>query len=325
MRIAFRTKGNHKQGMGDVIGSLAIADAFRAKGAEIMFIVDNDKEALRCIEKHGYTVALVQSEGEEVSNLISFRPDAIIVNQLNNPPQYLKNLKPHARLLATVDDAGEGAKVADLRFNPLYRAPDAFYGPEFAPLRKEFKKVDEKPRVRKRVKNILVTLGGSDTYGFTPKVVSALKDVPKEISITVLLGPAFKHEEELKKALRDADRAFMIARDVNARDMASLIAKADTVVCSGGNTLYEVARVGVPAIILCGEPFEEETAKRMEEKGFGVNLGFDRNIETKRISKAVNDIIADYKLRLRMSKKGKKLVDGKGAERIAEIVMEKTK
>jgi len=311
--------------MGDVIGSLAIADAFRAKGAEIMFIVDNDKEALRCIEKHGYTVAPVQSEEEEVSNLKSFRPDAIIVNQLNNPPQYLKNLKPHARLLATVDDAGEGAKVADLRFNPLYRAPDAFYGPEFAPLRKEFKKVDEKPRVRKRVKNILVTLGGSDTYGFTPKVVSALKDVPKEISITVLLGPAFKHEEELKKALRDADRAFMIARDVNARDMASLIAKADTVVCSGGNTLYEVARVGVPAIILCGEPFEEETAKRMEEKGFGVNLGFDRNIETKRISKAVNDIIADYKLRLRMSKKGKKLVDGKGAERIAEIVMEKTK
>jgi len=311
--------------MGDVIGSLAIADAFRVKGAEIMFIVDNDKEALRCIEKHGYTVAPVQSEEEEVSNLKSFRPDAIIVNQLNNPPQYLKNLKPHARLLATVDDAGEGAKVADLRFNPLYRAPDAFYGPEFAPLRKEFKKVDEKPRVRKRVKNILVTLGGSDTYGFTPKVVSALKDVPKEISITVLLGPAFKHEEELKKALRDADRAFMIARDVNARDMASLIAKADTVVCSGGNTLYEVARVGVPAIILCGEPFEEETAKRMEEKGFGVNLGFDRNIETKRISKAVNDIIADYKLRLRMSKKGKKLVDGKGAERIAEIVMEKTK
>jgi len=309
--------------MGDVIGSLAIADAFRAKGAEIMFIVDNDKEALRCIEKHGYTVALVQSEGEEVSNLISFRPDAIIVNQLNNPPQYLKNLKPHARLLATVDDAGEGAKVADLRFNPLYRAPDAFYGPEFAPLRKEFKKVDEKPCIRKRVKNILVTLGGSDTYGFTPKVVSALSDIPREISITVLLGPAFRHGEELKKALRDADRPFTIVRDVNANEMLALIARADIVVCSGGNTLYEVACLGAPAVIVCSEPFEEETAERMEEKGFGINLGFGKNLEMKRIFKAVNDLMENYKLRLQMGKKGKKLVDGRGAERIAETIEKK--
>ena len=306
-----------------MIGSLAIANAFRTRGAKILFVVNNNRETLQAIKENMYSVATAKNGDEECLALKSFRPDVIVVNQLNNPLAYLKKLKKHASLLVTIDDAGKGARVADIRFNPLYYAGEAFCGPEFATLRKEFKKTRKKCRVKKKATNILVTLGGSDTYGFTPKVVSALNKFPKDVSITVLLGPAFRHEKELEKVLGNAGWSFVIARDVSAKEMVSIIAKADVAVCSAGNTLYEVAHLGTPAVIVCGEPFEEETARWVAERGFGVNLGFGKNLETRHIFKAVADLMRDYKLRLRMSKKGKKLVNGKGAGRIVEIITRK--
>ena len=320
MRVILRTKGGHKQGMGDIMGSLALADAFQDRGVETLFIVDDGKEALRCIKDHGYRVIPTKNDGEETSYLKFFSPHVILVNQLNNPRRYLENLKKNTLLLVTVNDAGEGAQVADIRFNPLYRTPRAFCGPEFAPLKREFQKTSKR-HVRKKVENILITLGGSDTYGFTPKVVSALRSIPKEVSITVLLGPAFKHKKELERVLSNVNRPFTIVR--NAKNMADLIAGADIAVCSGGNTLFEVACMGTPAVVVCCEPFEEETAMMMKKKGFGISLGFGKSLEEKCIFKAVNDLMENYELRLHMSKNGKKLVDGKGAKRSVEIIIKK--
>lgn len=324
MRIAFRTRGNHKQGMGDVMSSLALADAFRDHGHEILFVVDDDPEAVDCVSQCNYSVKPVQTQEKEFSYLESFKPDVIIVNQLNNPKIFLNELKKCTDLLVTVDDAGPGASIADIRFNPEYYSPDSYCGPEFVPLRKEFQDMNKKEKnINKEVKTILVTLGGSDTYGFTPKVVCALSCISDEIDITVITGSAFRHIAQLNEAIESARRPFLIRRDVG--NMAELMFSSDFAVCGGGITLFELACVGTPAVIVCCEPFEEETATRMQEDGFGINLGFGEGLDEESIFKAIDTLIKDYYLRLEMSRKGKELVDGKGAKRMAEIILGKIK
>ncbi len=39
MRIVFRTEGNHQHGMGDVMGSLALADECAKQADEILFAI----------------------------------------------------------------------------------------------------------------------------------------------------------------------------------------------------------------------------------------------------------------------------------------------
>jgi len=330
MLIVFRTKGNHKQGMGDVMGSLALAECFSDK--EIVFVIDNDPETRECIKKHGFQVKPVDFLSQELAYFESASPDIVIVNQLNNPKEFLQELKKRTKLLVTIDDVGPGAAVADMRFNPEYFLPNSYFGPEFVPLRKEFQDYNNKEKlVKKQIENILVTLGGSDTYGFTPKVVQALAGIPKEVDITVLVGSSFAHHDQLAEMIKDMPRPFFVRQNIN--NMAETIFKSDLIVCNGGITLFEAACLGTPAIVVCGEPFEEETAAHMQKEGFGVNLGFlKRHLPAERSSsarlseliyQAVDNLGQNYEQRLAMNKIGKKLADGLGAQRIAKIILEK--
>jgi len=318
--IFFRTRGNHEKGMGDVFGALALSEAFRRKGIEPYFVIDNDKEAVDAIVSKDYKKIVIEKNEEDFWKKLKVNPDAIIVYQLHNPKKYIEMLKKYSKLVVTIDDIGSGGKAAHMRFNPLYYMEDCYFGHKYIPLRDEFIKNRRKKKVNKGVKNILVTLGGADTYGFTPKVITALSKIEQEIEIIVVLGPAFRHERELESAIKKAKRPFTIIR--NAQNIRELMENADIAVCSGGNTLFEMAFTGTPAVVICGELFEEETAKRMEAEGFGISLGFGGKVREEQIFKAVNALIGDYPLRLRMSRNGQKLVDGAGADRIAKNILD---
>ncbi len=320
MRIVIRTRGNHKQGMGDVIGSLAIAEEFTRQNNILTFVIDDDPDVSNTISDHGYRVECVTKETEEFALLESLRPDAIVVNQLNNPVNYLTSLKERTGLLVTIDDTGPGAKVADMRFNPLYHIPDSYYGPEFVPLRREFIRLNhENKDISKKVKNILATLGGSDTYGFTPKVVQALSGITNDIKVTVVLGAAYRHFTELEEIVNRSNRRFEILE--NVPNMHELLFSSDIVVCGGGNTLLEAACLGTPAIVVCGERFEEETANTLAENGFGINLGFGEGVSTDILSTTLQSLISNYARREDMSQKGKVVVDGLGVKRIVEKIL----
>lgn len=319
MRIIFRTKGNHKQGMGDVMGSVALAEMLKNK-SEVLFVVDNDIEAVDSISQRGYRVKAVNNLKEELAFLESFKPDAIVVNQLNSQKDFLAELKQRTKVLVTIDDVGPGSSIADIRFNPLYYIPESYCSPEFIPLRKEFQDINKKERkISRDVKKILVTLGGSDTYGFTPKVVHALSCVPSDVEITVITGPAFQHTVQLNRAIREAGRQFSIFKNVD--NMADIMFSSEIAVCSGGITLFELACAGTPAVVICGEPFEDETAARMQDSGFGINLGFGDHVGERSIMEAADSLMKNYTKRLEMSRRGKELVDGIGAKRMAEVIM----
>ncbi|GAH05045.1 unnamed protein product, partial [marine sediment metagenome] len=248
----------------------------------------------------------------------------IIVNQLNSPSEFLQELKKRTNLLVTIDDAGPGAVVADIRFNPEYYLPDSYFGPEFVPLRQEFQDFNKKNKEsKKQVESILVTLGGSDTYGFLPKVVQALSGIPKTIEVKVIIGPAFNHHTQLDEVIKRANRPFTVLKSIT--NMAEFLFNSDLVVCSAGLTLFEAACVGTPAVVVCGELFEEETAKMMKKNGFGINLGFGKNIIERIIFKKTLDLIMDFDRRKKMSQIGRKLVTGCGCERIAKIILEGAK
>ena len=321
MHIVLRTKGNHKQGMGDVIGSIAIAQVLIDK-AEILFVVDNDKEAVESIMQQGFIIKAVNNIEEELESLDSFKPDAIIVNQLNSHKDFLEKLKQRTGVLVTIDDVGPGSSIADLQFNSLYYRPGSYSGPEFIPLRKEFQDINRKKKtICKEVKKLLITMGGSDTCGFTPEIVHALSCLSSEVEINIIIGSAFQHEDQLNDVMRDMNRQFAVLRNID--DIANVMFYSDIAICSGGITLFELACVGTPAVVICGEPFEEETAARMQENGFGINLGFGKYVEDCAIFQAVDSLIHNYDLRFKISENGKKRVDGMGAKRIVEVILKK--
>ncbi len=322
--MVFRTRGSQKQGMGDVMGSLAIADAYRDSNPQdiITFIVDNNEEAINTILARAYKTEVVANLEQEMAHIKKIKPDVIVANMLENDPERLRYFKQNTRLLVTIDDPGNAARLADIRINPLYYNDNAITDPAYVALRKEFIQANKISKVIKdKVEVILVTQGGADTYGFIPKIIKALYGLEKDCQIEVVIGPAFKHHKELKEAVNKNQRNFDIIH--NATNMCALMQRSDMAITAAGNTMFELACVGVPGIVICGEEFEEETADRMEKYGIVENLGFGGRVSPEKIYKSVRRLMDDKNRRAEVSRRGQELIDGRGAGRVVKLIKER--
>lgn len=322
MKMVFRTEANHKQGMGDLWGSIALADQCQRKTDEVLFVLSNGTMAREILKKRGYPFVTTHSWAKEKNLLSRFSPDVIVVNKLNNPGNYIKSLKALKTMVVTLDDAGEAAKWADLKINVLYPIPGALSDFRFLSLRREFHMARMKNRsTRSTIHELLVLQGGSDTYGFLPKIIEALNALTIRPHCTIVAGPALKHMKELRRAVAKS----VLAVDVisNASHIEKLMLGADLAVTAGGLTMYELACVGTPSIIVCAEPFEVGSAARMQKAGAVLNLGFGGSLNYSKIPKAVEDLAGNRARREFMASCGKRIVDGKGAERIVHLIRTK--
>jgi spore coat polysaccharide biosynthesis predicted glycosyltransferase SpsG len=99
-------------------------------------------------------------------------------------------------------------------------------------------------------------------------------------------------------------------------ELAPLMAAADLAVCAGGQTTYELAAMGLPAVALCIADNQR------------INLDALAQVPTLLLSDAaalsstVRALAADRTQQQRLSQRGRALVDGRGADRVAAALGE---
>ena len=62
--------------------------------------------------------------------------------------------------------------------------------------------------------------------------------------------------------------------------------------------------------------------EKLDEEGVSMYLGYYEEVSIRDIKKAVQTLIADGEKRKKMSEKGKKLIDGRGVDRVVREVKE---
>jgi spore coat polysaccharide biosynthesis predicted glycosyltransferase SpsG len=128
----------------------------------------------------------------------------------------------------------------------------------------------------------------------------------------IVIGPGFK------KRNIAVDKRFKIIRD--PKSIAGLMASSDLAITAFGTTLYELAYMGVPALIISNFRKDKKDCLRFEKFKTAINLGYHGLVSTARISGAISKLMSAKKRLSKMLRNGKKLVDGKGASRIVKIL-----
>jgi spore coat polysaccharide biosynthesis predicted glycosyltransferase SpsG len=127
-------------------------------------------------------------------------------------------------------------------------------------------------RRRERLDSILVTLGGSDTYGVTMRVVNLLKTAHR--GATVVVGPAFQHQADLQQAM---DERFILKREVPS--LIREFGQHDLAITGGGITPFEANASGLPCVIIATELHEIEVGRYLAAKGSSLFAGYYQEID----------------------------------------------
>ena len=143
-----------------------------------------------------------------------------------------------------------------------------------------------------------------------------------EAALDVVTGPFFSREVILEtEALAAANPKISVWLDPPA--MYELMARADLAVTGGGQTTYELAASGTPAVAIRLVGNQTGNLKGLSACGVlewvdGVD---DADLHEK-VQAAIVRLGGDPLAREAMSRAGRALVDGQGAARVARAVLE---
>ena len=231
-------------------------------------------------------------------------------------------------LIITIDDPSIRRLQSDLAFYPP--VPQLKYmdwtdfdgklysGWEWVILRKEFSGGIE--RSENACLKVLVTMGGSDPAGLTLKTISALDILDNSFETTVVIGPGFPYEHQLRDMILKTQRNFDIVQ--NAENMSVLMAQSDLGIVSFGITAYEMAAMALPSIFLCLTKDHEESATSFVKAGISVCLGEYPKVKQTALATSVKHILQDKKVRSDMVENAKTLAISNGTKNIAKSIME---
>jgi len=193
----------------------------------------------------------------------------------------------------------------------------SFFGPGFALLRREFRSLfPDQDEIPGRGRRLLVSLGGSDPENWTSKILEGVaRAAIPGLHCKVIVGPDNEHAVGIEKKSRELGPGFEVLHSPG--DMPALMGWADAALAAAGSISWELAHMGVPALLVVAADNQEPIAKHLGHMGAADNLGWVKDLGSGDVAVRLKRLLRSPGVRRTMAKKGRAVVDGKGALRVA--------
>lgn len=344
-----RADGNSVIGMGHVMRCLSIADAVKTHGVEVIFVTACE-ECIPMIQQRGFQTRLLTtdyrdmlSELPQLKQLLSaekemIKKHVILVDSYQVSKAYYRELRKLG-CVACLEDMGQPYPV-DLLINyniygeklaPQYAAgnenkPDkTLLGVSYMPLRQEFL-TDMEYTLKEEVTDVMITTGGSDPLfaakAFTDAFLADKTLQRAKIRYHIISGPFNSHAQELKQMYTNHIDVTIYE---NVKSMKEIMRQCDVVLTAAGSTIYEVSALGVPMLVFYFAENQRQGAEEIGKRTSVINCGDFSKQSNEVVDKAVKTLqrcVLDKSYRELLMQDERKLVDGKGAYRIAEAINE---
>jgi UDP-2,4-diacetamido-2,4,6-trideoxy-beta-L-altropyranose hydrolase len=337
--LLIRADASAATGTGHVMRCLALAQGWRKAGGDVVFVLAEVTPALeRRLAEEGYRIARVPGppggpEDLEATQILMAdeSPAWAVLDGYRFDAHYQSELKRCHPLLVVDDNGMVEHYSADVVVNQNVHATEDLYsqraehtrlllGPQHAMLRNEFAAYRDWPReIAAAGTRVLLTMGGSDPSEFAPRILPRLAELPiAGLQIRVVVGGSAGNASVVQKLAADFEGRIQVI--LNATDMPELMAWADLAIAGAGTTCWEMCLLGLPAILLEAAENQRPIARQLEAVGAAVNGGPSAAVDCASLAQRAHELLMSSDTRLGMSRAARKLVDGRGRERVLEAM-----
>lgn len=338
MNLLLRADGSIAMGTGHIMRCIALAQAWQDRGGSVSIGIASSTPALEAWLREA--AIQVYHLAAEPGGLDDAQITATLAHQLDSPwvvvdgyqfdAAYQRSLKAAGLKLLFLDDYGHADHyAADWILNQNISASASLYlhrepytqlllGNQYALLRREFCQwIGWQRPIPPTAHRVLVTLGGADPDNVTLKVIRALQPMGMELEALVVVGGSNPHLETIQTAIATSPSIQLVQ---NVTNMPERMAWADLAVAAGGSTSWELALMGLPTLVIVVAENQRLIAETLDIKGVGRNLGWHEEVKPATIAASLTELSANPVLRHQLSQQGQMLIDGKGAERIIDLL-----
>lgn len=338
MRIFFRVDGNSEIGVGHIRRCVVIAQQVVAKGGDAVFLVRCDDPSFLATQLpdrfETYSIPWGISPEDDSRLVIDLckrkNLDCGVIDHYRLPVDsqkllieskipWMQFVTPSLDTPIGADllhEARPGASLGDYPESRFLKSQFEYLsGPDYSLISSEIASLRGRCPWSQRHSSLL-TFGGGNDKGVSLQVIDQLEAINYPGELVVLTGSSNPNLEKLKvRCAGDSNLHLMI----DNWSPAKVMSEARVAFCAGGTTLYELACLGVPAMIITIADNQVQQAMSWKEFGLGEHLGsLDDGFEIGRILDSSNK----QKSFSEISKNASELIDGRGAVRTAECLME---
>jgi len=276
-RIIFRVIGSESIGMGHVYRALSLAHEITDH--EVLFVCDEESQvAVKKLAGSDYSYQIFSSD-KIIEEIIGLNPDMVINDILDTNRNDILNLQQQNIKVINFEDFGDGATSADLTINEMFDNPvmdgeNILWGREYYFIRDEF--YGAKTHVfEKNVVSLLITFGGTDQHDLTRKILYSILPYCERsnIKIFVVTGSGYMYFQELQEEV-----AKLLSTNIEVTHatgvMSRIMEKTSVAITSNGRTVYELAHMSIPAIVIPVNEREKTHEFSCEKNGFIPMNGF---------------------------------------------------
>ena len=330
--LLLRCEATAALGTGHALRGLALAQAWVDGGGRALFVMSAPDPAIAGrLAREDFAVETI---GAEAGSDADARATAALAAQWNaawvalDGPMFAgawdAGWAGGARLLRIDDNGLPGSFRADVLLNQNLGATAEAYpgvraecrlllGPEFALLRREFRTAA--PAAPSLPPRLVITMGGSDPAQATELLLAALCSPYGEwLAADFIVGAANPRRDALMVAIdRQAPR---LKAHLSPMNMPEVLRGAKLAVTAGGTTLYELASLGVPMVILAIAENQRPTCERFAVADAAGYAGWYGELTPARLVEEIMVYWTEPELLRTLATRARSLVDGRGAARV---------
>lgn len=285
--VLLRAKSGARVGRGHLVRSAAVAEALVELGARPRLVVDGEAEAAELRARGFEAVALAADPAWAARPAVAAWLDGFV-----DWSEELRVLARHGTSGYVVENRTPCREFAHFVVHPnlddrrdaweAVHAARVLAGARWIPLARAVREQGPVPRNL----DLLVTFGGSDPLGSTERVLAAL---PAGLAVAVSVG---SHMDGRRAAIERAARHLRACVLATGAPLAPWMARARLAVTALGTTLYELAYLGTPALVLANFADDRAVLARYAELEPFRALGLARELDDAALARALRRELA---------------------------------
>lgn len=322
MNVFILTEGGKDYGFGHVARCSSIYQAFQYYGIFPKFLVKGDESVKSILS--GIEVEIL--DWMDDYSLI-LQADIVVIDSYFADLDFYNGLSEEIPLVVYVDDNNRLNYPKGIVVNGTLDASNMNYstrnnikylvGNEFIPLRKDFWNIS-KLKINDSIKSILITMGGNDLRNLTPKILKLLNDNYPDVNKKIIIADSFNNIKEIESLKKDN---VELIYSPNSTEIINAMESVDLAISASGQTLYELACIGVPTIAIGIIDNQKNNIKNWINQGFIEYVGCwnEANLLNE-IQNKIN-LLQDKDSRNNKKLLGIQAVDGKGSLKIVKNIL----